>query len=65
MADFVVVETEKVERKIEPFNKIIVLEEGGKLADTPALITIANKTCPKGYKVMVRVMINVDKVEKL
>ena len=63
MADFNIIETPRTDRRIEPYHKIITLEEGGKLADTAALLAVANKTCPAGYKVTARVTINIDKIE--
>ena len=64
-ADFTVIETERTERRIAPFQKVIVLEAGEKLANTPELLAVSQKTCPEGYKVTVRVTILVDKIEKL
>jgi len=65
MANLTINETTVTNRRIEPFNKIIVLEAGDKLADTAALITLANKTCPTGYRITARITINIDKIEKL
>ena len=55
--------TQETKKIIEGFSRNIVLEPGEKLSDKSLIAAVASKTVPAGYRVTLRVRINVMKIE--